>query len=115
MINSAVEAISISKSFGSGRLVVDDVSFSVQPGEVLGLVGPNGAGKTTTIRVLLNIIRPDSGQVQLFGETFRDAHRSMLGYLPEERGLYREQRVLPTLEYLGTLTATSFVLRTTAG
>jgi ABC-2 type transport system ATP-binding protein len=105
-MTAAVEAISICKSFGSGRsgrLVVDDVSFSVQPGEVLGVVGPNGAGKTTAIRMVLNVIRPDSGQVLLFGEPFTDLHRPNLGYLPEERGLYKDQKVLPTLEYLGAL------------
>jgi ABC-2 type transport system ATP-binding protein len=105
-VTAAVEAISISKSFGSGgseRVVVNDVSFSVQPGEVLGVVGPNGAGKTTAIRMVLNIIRPDSGTVLLFGEPFAGHHRPMLGYLPEERGLYKDQKVLPTLEYLGTL------------
>jgi ABC-2 type transport system ATP-binding protein len=82
---------------------VKDVSFTVEPGEVLGMVGPNGAGKTTTIRMLLDIIQPDEGTVLLFGGPFSREHRALLGYLPEERGLYRDLRVQETLEYLGTL------------
>ena len=85
------------------RDVVQDVSFSVEAGEVLGVVGPNGAGKTTTMRMLLDIIQPDRGDIQLFGEPFKHGHRAMLGYLPEERGLYRDLRVGETLEYLGAL------------
>ena len=85
------------------RDVVQDVSFSVEAGEVLGVVGPNGAGKTTTMRMLLDIIQPDRGEIRLFGEPFQHGHRAMLGYLPEERGLYRDLRVGETLEYLGAL------------
>ena len=96
------EARGIWKQFGDLD-VVQDVSFSVNAGEVLGVVGPNGAGKTTTMRMLLDIIQPDQGDVLLFGEPFDHAHRAMLGYLPEERGLYRDLRVVETLEYLGAL------------
>ena len=99
---ASVEVCSIWKRF-SGRAVVQDVSFTVEPGEVLGMVGPNGAGKTTTIRMLLDIIQPDEGTVLLFGRPFSREHRTLLGYLPEERGLYRDLRVGETLEYLGTL------------
>ena len=97
-----VESRGIWKRFGDHD-VVQDVSFSVEAGEVLGVVGPNGAGKTTTMRMLLDIIQPDQGDILLFGEPFSHLHRSMLGYLPEERGLYRDLRVGETLEYLGTL------------
>ncbi len=97
-----VEAQQIWKRYGN-RVVVRDVSFTVEPGEVLGMVGPNGAGKTTTIRMLLDIIQPDEGTVLLFGRPFSGEHRTLLGYLPEERGLYRDLRVQETLEYLGTL------------
>ena len=97
-----VESRGIWKRFGDHD-VVQDISFSVDAGEVLGVVGPNGAGKTTTMRMLLDIIQPDQGDVLLFGEPFDRAHRAMLGYLPEERGLYRELKVGKTLEYLGTL------------
>ena len=96
------ESRGIWKRFGD-RDVVQDVSFSVEAGEVLGVVGPNGAGKTTMMRMLLDIIQPDQGDVLLFGEPFDHAHRAMLGYLPEERGLYRDLRVRETLEYLGAL------------
>ena len=96
------EARGIWKRFGD-RDVVCDVSFSVEAGEVLGVVGPNGAGKTTSMRMLLDIIQPDRGDVMLFGEPFIHSHRAMLGYLPEERGLYRDLPVRETLEYLGRL------------
>ncbi len=99
---TVVEARQIWKRYGD-RAVVQDVSFTVEQGEVLGMVGPNGAGKTTTIRMLLDIIQPDNGNVLLFGRPFTGEHRSLLGYLPEERGLYRDLRVQETLEYLGTL------------
>ena len=99
---TVVEAQQIWKRYGD-RVVVQDVSFTVEPGEVLGMVGPNGAGKTTTIRMLLDIIQPDEGTVMLFGRPFSGEHRRLLGYLPEERGLYRDLRVQETLEYLGTL------------
>ena len=99
---TVVEAQQIWKRYGD-RVVVKDVSFTVEPGEVLGMVGPNGAGKTTTIRMLLDIIQPDEGTVLLFGRPFSREHRTLLGYLPEERGLYRDLRVQETLEYLGTL------------
>ena len=99
---AVVEARHIWKRYGD-RVVVKDVSFTVEPGEVLGMVGPNGAGKTTTIRMLLDIIQPDEGTVLLFGRPLSREHRALLGYLPEERGLYRGLRVQETLEYLGTL------------
>ena len=96
------EVRSIWKRF-NGRAVVQDVSFTVEPGEILGMVGPNGAGKTTAIRILLDILQPDEGSVLLFGQPFTGEHRPLLGYLPEERGLYRDLRVQETLEYLGIL------------
>ena len=96
------EVRSIWKTFNS-RTVVQDVSFTVESGKILGMVGPNGAGKTTAIRILLDILRPDEGSVLMFGQPFAREHRSLLGYLPEERGLYGDLRVQETLEYLGTL------------
>ena len=99
---TVVEAQQIWKRYRD-RVVVQGVSFAVEPGEVLGMVGPNGAGKTTTIRMLLDIIQPDEGAVLLFGSPFCREHRALLGYLPEERGLYRDLRVQETLEYLGAL------------
>ena len=99
---ASADVRSIWKRF-NGRAVVQDVSFTVEPGEILGMVGPNGTGKTTTIRILLDILQADEGSVLLFGQPFTREHRPLLGYLPEERGLYRDLRVQETLEYLGVL------------
>lgn len=92
----------LSKTFGAVR-AVDDVSFDVYPGEIFGLLGPNGAGKTTTIRMMLDIFRPDRGSVRVFGGRLDEAAKNRIGYMPEERGLYRELKLEPTLVYLATL------------
>lgn len=97
-----LELINITKSFDD-NLILDDISFSVSPGQIFGLVGPNGAGKTTTLRIILNIVRPDGGEV-LYNEITRSKlNRSLFGYLPEERGLYQRARVLDLLVYFGVL------------
>ncbi len=83
-------------------VAVDHLSFHVNRGEIFGLLGPNGAGKTTTIRMLLDIIKPDTGSVRVLGEEPGRA-RARVGYLPEERGLYRTLRVDECLIYLGEL------------
>jgi ABC-2 type transport system ATP-binding protein len=82
---------------------LDDVSLEVGEGEIFGLLGPNGAGKTTLIRTIVDIIKPDTGRVELFGRPFQPDDRDRIGYLPEERGLYQRQEVGKTLEYLGML------------
>jgi ABC-2 type transport system ATP-binding protein len=92
----------VCKNFGSLR-AVDDVSFDVFPGEIFGLLGPNGAGKTTTIRMMLDIFRPDCGEVRLFGQPMTEKTKHRIGYMPEERGLYRDQKLESTLHYLATL------------
>ena len=84
-------------------LAVDDVSLSTSPGKILGVLGPNGAGKTTTIRMLLNIYQPDSGTVAFDGKPFDEAVRNRIGYLPEERGLYRKSKLLHTILYFAKL------------
>ncbi len=99
---SAVRADDLWKRFGD-REVVRGVSFSLGPGQVLGLVGPNGAGKTTIIRMLLGIVEPDRGEVTIRGKRLGNDTRERIGYLPEERGLYKGQRILETLVYLGEL------------
>jgi len=99
---NAVEVIGIAKSFGSSR-AVDDVSFSVSAGELLGLLGPNGAGKTTSIRVLLDIFKPDQGTVSVLGGPMTDEKKNRIGYMPEERGLYQDMTVERCLVYLATL------------
>jgi len=82
---------------------VDDLSFGVEHGEIFGLIGPNGAGKTTTIRMMMDIIEPDSGEVSILGERLSEATKSHLGYLPEERGMYKKQRVIDSIVYLASL------------
>ena len=97
-----VRADGLWKRFGN-HVAVRDVSLSLDPGEVVGLVGPNGAGKTTTIRMLLDIFRPDQGSVSVFGAPVSPQAQSRIGYLPEERGLYRSLRVIPNMLYLAEL------------
>jgi len=92
----------IDKSYGETP-ALRGVSLEVLEGEVFGLLGPNGAGKTTLIRILMDIIRPDSGRITLFGEPYRRDHLDRLGYLPEERGLYTKQVVLDVMTYFGAL------------
>jgi ABC-2 type transport system ATP-binding protein len=82
---------------------VDGVSFAVDRGEIFGLLGPNGAGKTTIIRTMMDIIKPDGGTIQLMGQPVTEASKSRIGYLPEERGLYQNYRLLECLTYLGAL------------
>ena len=84
-------------------LAVDDVSLEVKRGQVVGLIGPNGAGKTTTIRMILNIIQADAGSILFDGRPFSEAIRNSIGYLPEERGLYRKNRLLNTILYFASL------------
>ena len=98
----AVEVGHIVKSFAD-KVVVNDLSFSVAQGEIFGLIGPNGAGKTTTIRMMMDIIKPDSGEVTILGEKLSEATKNKLGYLPEERGLYKKLRVLDSIIYLASL------------
>jgi ABC-2 type transport system ATP-binding protein len=82
---------------------VDGVSFDVKPGEIFGLLGPNGAGKTTTIRTMMDIIKPDAGTILWKGQPVTEAVKSHIGYLPEERGLYQNFRLLECLTYLAAL------------
>ncbi len=88
-------------------LAVDNVSLEVKSGEIFGLLGPNGAGKTTTIRMILNIISPDYGSVIINGKPYDESVRNIVGYLPEERGLYRKNKVLNTIIYFATLRGVS--------
>ena len=101
----AVETSNIAKSYAD-KVAVDDISFSVAPGEIFGLIGPNGAGKTTTIRMMMDIIKPDSGQISILGERLGEATKNKIGYMPEERGLYKKLRVFETIIYLASLKGT---------
>ena len=86
-----------------GKRAVDHISFTVKKGEILGLLGPNGAGKTTTIRMVMDIIAPDAGRVELLGEGLSERVKDRIGFLPEERGLYRKLKVMDTLLFFGEL------------
>jgi len=97
-----VEVSHIAKAFGSTQ-AVDDVSFSVEHGEIFGLLGPNGAGKTTTIRIVLDLFKPDRGAVSVFGGAMDEDKKERIGYMPEERGLYQDVPLERCLVYLATL------------
>lgn len=97
-----VEVSHLAKQFGDVH-AVSDVSFAVASGEIFGLLGPNGAGKTTAIRMMLDIFKPDQGTIQIFGGPLDLAGKRRIGYLPEERGLYKRERLDKTLIYLATL------------
>ena len=97
-----VEVSHIAKSFGDTK-AVSDVTFAVNPGEIFGMLGPNGAGKTTTIRIMLDIFKPDKGEVSILGGPMTERKKELIGYMPEERGLYQDIALDKCLTYLGTL------------
>ncbi len=97
-----LELLDVRKSY-EGHVAVAGVSFAVPAGSIFGLLGPNGAGKTTTIRMILDILAPDSGSVRMFGRPREEADLSRVGYLPEERGLYRKMTVLDQLLFLAEI------------
>jgi len=98
----AVEIDHVTKTFGSVR-AVDDLSLKVPVGSVYGFIGPNGSGKTTTLRMIMNIFYPDSGVIRIFGQEAGGASQDLVGYLPEERGLYKRMRVRDILRFYGEL------------
>lgn len=98
----AVRFEGVRKSFGDFE-AVRGVSFEVPAGSLFGILGSNGAGKTTSIRMLMNIFRPDSGEVHVLGSPMREALKPRLGYLPEERGLYKKMRVIELLRFFGRI------------
>jgi len=97
-----LELSHLSHAFGA-RQALDDVTFSVAPGELVGFVGPNGAGKTTTMRAALGVLRPDGGEVRWQGEPVDHGVRRRFGYMPEERGLYPKMKIDEHLRFLGEL------------
>jgi ABC-2 type transport system ATP-binding protein len=102
MMMPTIDVNQIVKAFGPQR-AVDGVTFQVEPGEIFGLLGPNGAGKTTTIRIILDIFKPDSGSIAVFGGPMTGAKKDLIGYLPEERGLYQDVQLERALVYLASL------------
>lgn len=101
-MNNTIELESVRKSYGN-FVAVDDLSLAIPPGKIYGLLGPNGAGKSTTLRMLMDIIAPDSGEVRLFGRQRQPGDQDRIGYLPEERGLYQRMRVDEQLLFLAEL------------
>lgn len=99
---SQIELDHVLKRFGSFT-AVDRLSVTIPEGSVFGLLGPNGAGKTTTIRMIMRIYSPDAGEIRFDGKPLKSAHKERIGYLPEERGLYKKMKVGEHLEYLGRL------------
>ncbi|UCD36896.1 MAG: ATP-binding cassette domain-containing protein [Fidelibacterota bacterium] len=97
-----VEIRNITKTFGD-VIAVNDLSLNVPQGSIYGFIGPNGAGKTTTLRMIMSIFYPDSGTISVFGEQLHGACTDRIGYLPEERGLYRKMKVRELLQFYGEL------------
>jgi ABC-2 type transport system ATP-binding protein len=93
----------LSKTFRGGIHAVQNLTFTVNDRRICGILGPNGAGKTTTIRMILNIIQPDSGSITLNNHSIDEASKNILGYLPEERGLYKKSTIENTLLYFASL------------
>ena len=87
----------------AGKAAVTDLTFTVGPGEILGLIGPNGAGKTTTIKMILDFMKPDTGDISIFGEQMNEASKNQIGYLPEEKGLYKKLSVMELILYFASL------------
>src|SRR5437870_5010879 len=97
-----IELNSVRKTYDQ-FVAVDNLSFRIEQGGVFGLLGPNGAGKTSTIRMMIGITAPDSGQINMFGKPFARKSLQKVGYLPEERGLYKKMKILDQLIFLGEL------------
>jgi ABC-2 type transport system ATP-binding protein len=104
-LGGSLEALSVSKICKNYEdfKAVDLVSFSIAQGSLFGLLGPNGAGKTTTMRMIMNIIIPDSGKISIHGKPFSEEMKDRIGYLPEERGLYPKMKLLSHLQFLGEM------------
>jgi ABC-2 type transport system ATP-binding protein len=101
-MEALVELERVSKSY-EDKAAVRDLSLKIEAGSMFGLLGPNGAGKTSTIRMMIGITLPDSGKVSLFGKPFGEAALKRVGYLPEERGLYKKMKVIDQLVFLAEL------------
>src|SRR5205809_7131561 len=98
----AVEIDSITKTFGA-HTAVDNLSLTVPAGSIYGFIGPNGSGKTTTLRMIMRILHPDRGDIRVLGEAALGAATDRVGYLPEERGLYKQMRVRECLRFYAAL------------
>lgn len=101
-----LELRNVSKSYDK-FVAVDSLSFAIEKGSVFGLLGPNGAGKTSSLRMMIGITMPDTGEVIVFGEKFRREHLDRIGYLPEERGLYKKMKLIDQVVFLAQLKGVS--------
>ncbi len=101
-MDAAVRVEGVTKTFGAHK-AVDGLSLTVPRGAIFGFIGPNGSGKTTTLRMILHILYPDAGRIEVLGSTSRRAANDRIGYLPEERGLYRKMTVRRVLAYYAGL------------
>jgi ABC-2 type transport system ATP-binding protein len=101
-VEPIVDLHNVRKKFGD-LVAVDDVTFNVDQGEIFGLLGPNGAGKTTMIRLILDIFKPDLGEITVFGGAMSEPKLKQIGYMPEERGLYQDVHLEKCLVYLAVL------------
>ena len=99
---SVVEMAGVTKAY-ENKVAVNNLSLAIEAGQIYGLLGPNGAGKTSSIRMMMGITMPDSGHVNLFGQPFARASLNRVGYLPEERGLYKKMKVVDQLVFFGCL------------
>ena len=99
---AVVEVTNLYKSYGD-ELAVDDLTFSVEEGEILGLIGPNGAGKSSSIKMILDFMKPDNGSVRIFNQPMNEGFKDRIGYLPEERGLYKRLTAMELILYLASL------------
>lgn len=99
---NTVDIQNITKTFGK-HVAVDNLSLSVPEGSVYGFIGPNGSGKTTTLRMIMNILYPDSGEIRVFGEKLQRSCTDRMGYMPEERGLYKKMKLRELLQFYGEL------------
>ena len=99
---NAIELRNVTKTFGA-TVAVDRLSLEVPRGSVYGFIGPNGSGKTTTLRMIMNILYPDSGEIRIFGERLRKSVTDRIGYMPEERGIYTRMKVRELLRFYGGL------------
>lgn len=97
-----LEIKNLQKFYGNIR-AVDDLSFKVYPGKIFGLLGPNGAGKSTTIKSIITVIKPNDGQILFEGKKINNSFLNRIGYLPEERGLYKKSKVIDVISYLASL------------
>lgn len=101
-MSNIIEISGVTKTFGS-HVAVDNLSLNVPEGSIYGFIGPNGSGKTTTIRMIMNILYPDSGVIRIFGEQQSGSNIGRIGYLPEERGLYRKMKLRELIQFHGEL------------